>query len=570
MANQNIKPHVFHEFYSNKGYSPNIITSSEQGKKIDKYIHRLPIHFNRAVYAAKDPFSPTEITEFKSEESALEWYKKNKFKEWGKSQALYDKISKKCKNYIKINASDIGKYKEYFHGMIKGIKFEFDIDISAKETAGCGWFTGDHYKSIRGATKEGDKESGSFTNPTSESLNFKILAGSIGDDRLYVDGADISPDGDAQPIKKDYIGRQVEAGGTVEFYALDTVGGQVGYDITVDWGPQNFDFEGSLNYKIDFDSTKIFEISDLQGRSNAITFEYNNYFNTGSKNDKKNKEELTINDKKVFKDNWKFDKNVFMQLFKQESFTKDTTYINDPIVLPLKTDNNIKALNYKIFIGNYTDKSSGKKDKDILSFQKTFDKTFSKFGESNLSFEVDDHTIIDDASIEIDFEISDILYIKDSKVYLCFIEFHIKLTDSIGVYYNRDGKDKTEIQQVFNVSSVLPVDYYITTNDSYRDPENLQKYKTSDCSEEQDIEFENKMLKLNFLDKNFDIEYYRTKKTSFEYKNSSCSELKDDPDCKDKINITKTYTINKDPKFTILTWKSNEFNAKLQFPQKAQ
>jgi uncharacterized protein (DUF1330 family) len=126
MANPKIKPHVFHGIYSNNGYYPTEI--------LEYFYADRPLHKNRAIFGGKDPFTPwssrsNKIIEFKTKQQALEWYKKTKYIN---RESTYRKIENEgsfCNNYFIISEKDFPKYRQYFNGMIKSVKMDFNVNV---------------------------------------------------------------------------------------------------------------------------------------------------------------------------------------------------------------------------------------------------------------------------------------------------------------------------------------------------------------------------------------------------------------------------------------------------------
>lgn len=582
-----INKHVFHGIYSNFGYRPNFTH--------ERRLASFPIHFFRASFGE---LQNGVVKEFETEEEVLKWYKKNKY---GESQYNELKFPDDfCKNYFIISESEFYKYKDLFHGMIKGLKISSDIEISSEGTAFSASCEITKQDSKFGIDKGATAGPIVFNSPNGEPSYFTVNGAA--DDIGYLNGIQITNGTTAGSFNQDLIPKTPQS--RLSFTALDTVGGNVGISATVKWYTK-INYNQKIKFTINFDSTKIFDFSELQKRLPADNLEYET--NIDLKKDK-NKEELTsILNKKIFKDEWKFDENVFNSIFKNEpsSFNYNSTFINDPVILQEggPSISNIKDLNIilnHIFNAN----NDGSLSKEVIDKQKNFEKKFDKFGSINYQIK-NENSIILSSNQSCNFYISNLFYIKSKKIYLCFFEIDTKipLTGNIidkqkecsssssssvepsGPSFSLDDlefiltslipevpqfQNTSFLASVENYNSVGPtnpfnIEYILTTNDSINN--NPLKYKTSDCSsEEKELKFQKTKSQIKFLNRTFEIELFKLKENEFIFDNKDCKDLT--PPFKNLIKNVLKFNINKEPTFEILEWKDSDFDKNNIFPPK--
>ena len=470
-----INKHVFHGFYSNFGYRPQF--------SIDRKLANFPIHFYRASYGEKEGGT---IKEFKTEEEVLKWYKKNKY---GESQFNKLEFPKDiCKNYIVFSDSEFYKYRHLFHGMIKGLKVTSDIDLELEGTTfspECSQCK----KDVREGVSEGSTAGPIvFNSPDGRPTYFDVTGGA--DDIGYLNGIKITDGTLASSFNPDLIPKTPQS--TLSFTATDTVGVNVAIEATVTWY-KKIEYKQKINFKIDFDSTKIFDFEQLQKRLPATNFGYQTIINL---EEDENIEELTsFSGKKVFKEEWEFDQKEFKSIFEneKEKFNYNATFINDPVILPesesdgapgisgpgtpgisgpsnlnfqkmsissLKTlMTEIKIQNsatindsLHITIENKFNRDGGEYSEETVNKQKNFSKKFEKFNSIEYKFD-NSNSIINSADHSLKFIITDLFYIKEKKSYLCFIEIENELLFDSRVIHKKEDCPDSECEDLSPSSS---------------------------------------------------------------------------------------------------------------------
>jgi hypothetical protein len=556
-----INKHVFHGVYSNFGYRPNFTH--------EQRLASFPIHFFRASFGELEN---GVVKEFQTEEEVLKWYKKNKL-----GQSQYNELKFPddfCKNYFVIPESELYKYKNLFHGMIKGLKVSSDIEISSEGTA----FSASCPETKSESGDDGFPEEGeecspstatvSFQSPNGEPSYFTLEGGA--DDIGFLNGTQISDgtlgdaSGAAGPFNQEKIPKTKETTLTVEGKNNPYYCGPYGINATVTWYTQ-ISYKQKINFSINFDSTKIFDFPELQKRLPADNLEY--ITNVDLEEDKNKEELVSIFNKKVFKDEWQFDLNEFKSIFKNDpsSFNYNATFINDPVLIQEESSFNILNLRElditlsHIFNGNSLSSESVNK-------QKNFQKKFNKFGSIDYKIE-NENSIISSSDSYLDFYISNLFYIKNQKKYLLFIEIDSK-TPLNGNVVDKEkdcGGTSTENYDSLSSTNPLNIDYILTTNDSINN--NPLKYKISECSdEEKELEFKKTKCKIKLSNKTFEIESFQLKDNQFIFDNNDCEDL--NPHFRNLIKNTLTFKVIKTPIFEILEWKDTDFDKNNIFPPK--
>jgi len=539
-----INKHFFHEFYSSNYDSP---------LSTNKFWNRNPIHITRSIFGAKDPFiEDSKIQVFDSEEKAVEWYKKSKY-----DKETFNKIESKgkfCKNYFVIPEIEFIKYKNYFNQMIKGVQINSEVEISEEGTA-C--VSCSEYKT-NGKPVENIGETSetlTFNNPYGSSY-YSVNGGA--DDIGYMNGEQIT-EGELGGGFNIDEGNQASS---LSFYAKDTVGVNVGVSATVTWY-KPIDYKQKFKYTSEINTTKIFDIDNLQKRIGAHTL---NYYTLSNLIDDENNEELQFKGSKIFENNWKFNEKNFKALFQnKKKFNENSTLINDPVLLFLSSEYDSKYSLSTTYYNNFQS-SDELSDKEKFNKQKSFTKEFSNLGKMNFLLE-NDNSIYSFCSELFNFEISDIIYLKSKKIYLCFVEINHEVRFNGKIMHPNeqcpDGKYMTIGST--NLSNSF---YIFSTNDAIQNEDYYgYPYSNSDCDTDTSKKYEFEIDKFNLIigDKNYTIESQKIKQTSFSWDNSNCTDL---PKI-NQLNKSKTsFNISKKPSILIIDWKKEDFDKNNIFPPK--
>lgn len=450
MSDTKINQHTFHGIYSNYGYAPGDINASYQKLWAD-----YPIHCHRAILGAV-PISNVSANgqqpkEFQTEKEAFEWYKKNKYTEYKTADLKFPEDS--CKNYFTFPEADFFKYRNLFNGMVKGIKVNSDVDIDIEGTVyalGCPICKKDF--------RDEGAEPGDIAGPiVFQSPNGKpsyFTADVLADDEGYLNGVKITDSNFNEPQT------------TLSFTAVDTVGGNVRIQATVRWY-EEVQYKQKIKFTTNLDSTKIFEISELQKRLPATFVDYRTSIDL---NEEKYNEELLYGNEKLFENEWKFNQAVFKSIFQGNKFNKNATFLNDPVLSTCADDGNngggsssgaltslqkisqvfdfefkenlniLNKLEAPIFsslsvplndefiicslsTSNEFNSANTPINEDTINKQKEIEKKFEKFGSTNYKI-TNDNSIVTSAINSLDFSINHVFYIKSQKIYLCFIEMN--------------------------------------------------------------------------------------------------------------------------------------------------
>jgi len=594
MASIKINKHFFHGFYSNFGYKPSSSNFTHQRRFAD-----YPIHVNRAIAGEKESRNSEAPKEFSSQEEVIKWYKKNKY-----GDSNFEKLNFPedfCKNYFIISENDFYKYRQLFHGMIKGVKINSEIDINLEGNdyiAECPICKKDYRD---GEASPGDTAGPiTFTSPNGAPSYYSVVGEA--DDIGFLNGSRIT-EGDSATSFFLEGGPQ----SSLSFTAQDTQGGNVRIEATVTWYKE-IDFKQTIKYKKEFISPKIFEISELEKRLPATNIDYRTSINIEEDVDK---EELVSEfNKKVFKDNWVFDSDQFNSIFQFQAnkFNSNATYINDPVIIRPGTSPLLSTKNNNKFT------SFGTPSTEIVNKQKKFEKKFNKFGELILNIE-NDNSIVSTTEENLNFSIGGVFYIKSEKIYMCFIELENRITFDGTVTGEREecgdlecedlspdtDPDDTEptpyslalnslvstnINNILNIdnlteflsfspasvdiiglnqTNLIDVEYILSTDDTIR-MEPFLEVKSSDCQEDsKKIEFNFSKAKIKFLDKTFEFQINKLKDEEFTFDNNSCQGLT--PAFKKNIKRKIRFDLKK-IECEILEWKDQDFQVQNVFPPK--
>lgn len=356
--------------------------------------------------------------------------------------------------------------------------------------------------------------------------------------------------------------------------------------------PKTSNYNQKIKFSIDFDSTKIFNFEQLQKRLPATNFNYKTEINLG---ENKNIEELSFIGGKVFKDEWSFDQKSLKSIFQSnnEKFNFNATFINDPVIVPNSDDP------LRISLSN-TFNSNNEPIEENVNKQKNFSKKFDKFNSIQYQFN-NSNSIVSSASHSLDFEITDLFYIKKTKNYLCFIEIENKIS-SVGYAVDKPeecpecssssssdnqspGGLSIEIIDLilsqFFEKSYSKVPLILATEENYLNLGSVNNssiqcilstddginnrnltYITSACDNNpKKLEFVKTKCIIKVLNSNYEIEIYKLKNDQFSYDNSECENA---PFAKNTIQIN----YNKMPIFEILEWKDSDFDKNNIFPPK--
>jgi hypothetical protein len=583
MDNIRINEHVFHGFYSNFGYKPDLTR--------DKLWADYPIHFKRAFVGATDPYKSNDFIpkEFETEEEAFKWYKKNKY-----SQSDFDSLkfpNDFCKNYFTFPESDFFKYRNLFHGMIKGIKVNSDIEISTEGTV----FSPECpqcKKDIRENAEVGNTAGPITFNSPDGQPSYFVVDG-FADDIGYLNGVKIT-DGDiAGFFNQNLIPKTPQS--TLSFTAVDTQEINVGIQATVTWY-KKIEYTQKFKININFDSTKIFEISEIQKRLSPNDMEYKT--SIGIENTTEYHENLSIINRKIFEKNWEFNENEFKSIFENKEFNANATYLNDPVLIenPLSL-NNFRKLGLSI-LNSF---SSSNINNQTISEQKNLNKKFQKFGSIEYQI-INNNSIIESSSNNLNFYIEEVIYIKSKKIYLCFVEVDNTINlrgqildkekdcdtecedlspsppNSLSILKSEDlikillgqGFQKLETSNEVPIGITNPYyfDYVLTTEDTFKSYGIYStKYQTSDCDQEgKSFEFDKTTCDFKIGGNIFQFEINKLKNDEFIYDNSNCEDSAPfaTPTLKKKISIN----LIKKPTFEIIEWKKTDFFNKNTYPSK--
>jgi hypothetical protein len=573
-----INKHVFHGFFSNFGYTPNLSINKR------RYAN-FPIHFFRATFAEEEE-EDNIIQEFNTEEDVLRRYKKNIY------GTDYDKIKSEgsiCKNYFTISESEFFKYRHLFHRMIKGYKLNYGVEVVSEGTV----FSPQCPESKAeqgddGFPGEGETCNAStagpivFNSPNGESSYFTVDG--VADDVGFLNGTQITDgtlgdaSGGAGPFNQEKIPKTKQTTLSIEGKNNPYYCGPYGISATVTWYKQ-IDFKQKINFSINFDSTKIFEFSELQKRLPADDVSYITNLTLEPGEENKNTEELDAGSNKVFKDEWEFNLDDFKKIFlfyqpdldspnNNPNFNINATVINDPVLLrsfynsAIYQTNSLGSLVSGFIRNNFIDNDPLSID-HVENKQKQINKVFNKFG--SIEYKIsNENTVLNEATYRSYFKFTRIFYIRSKKIYLIFVEFANELSFVSNIVDKIICPDNPEQTAYSVIESAVPVNTrLITTSDSVTLLDS--SYTTNDCNGETKLLYEKKKFKVKLLDKTFEIEALSLKDKEFNFNNESCSELS--PHFRKEVRKKVTFTVT-DSIIEILPWQDQDFSKNNVYPLK--
>lgn len=583
MADPKINKHFFHGVYSN-GYGGNL-----------KNKWNYPLHFLRAEFA-KD-VEGGGIKEFDSEEEALEFYK-------GYSSSEKPSI---CKNYIRIPESEFYQYRGLFHGMIKGIKFEAEVDMTLEGSI------------VLQTDCVESKSAGSPELPRSEQPQLArtptIVFNNPGGGEGYYVASAYAYGGiyTTSPVAKLYVngspgtnGLIEKKGSSVSFYAeVFAVNPSASVEAWAIWF-NPVPFKQEIKHSIKYDSTKIFDIPELQKRIGADYITHNmKILGLNAPNNLQTYEELYLGGElffdsysSLFSSSYDYDPYFLDRIFKREwltpssytsqvnRFNTNATFFNDPVLVPISP----RCLDETLFppsldsllepLGMFFDAASRCSDggcgfstgldfTNYWSKPVNFEKNFDKLGLTKLEVS---GTESETESMEMQLfnsrfamTMTRVFYIKPLKIFMCFLELRApylqvssRLTKLIcsntyGESFSFDGSgfvlrpfttgDPSEESVWVNTDS-CPY-YYGQSEES----KHYLNYKIVKCP-------------LKIGSKNLDFEIQQLVDDTIEFTNE-CVGWPLDQDYKKTLK----YTI-KTPSIEILTWEDKDFDEKNTFPPK--
>jgi hypothetical protein len=576
----NINHHVFHGFLSNFGYVPNNF-----GKNLNesqRLWYKNPIHFNRAFYGAKKPFATegtveeSKITEFENEKDALIWYKKNRF---GKIE--YEKILNAennseeedifCKNYFLISESEFGKYKNYFHGMIKFLSFQTNLNINYDGS----------YEDLNDCAEPCSSSSSSVppdTSSPSAGLDLNNILDLLEDEDL-VGCCRCPPCGTEGP------------------YNCFT---NIGLNINLD---------------INFDSSKIFEIESLEKRVGALYIDryfspyYGDYTEESERSYIGTVDEMSSNFSQIFLRNWVLNSSwdLFFKDASEENnkkFSRNATVINDPVILPADkffTENPNISISAELGGGTFESMSlsefqnllddnlqrwrividptmiglksdgSGLDTNEIISTQSQV-KQSDNLGNYLLNIS-SNNSIVDRLFFIFDLQIKDILYIKSEKKYMCFMELDMNIEDTSLFYINRRPNDPNDLSS-FEKNSINFLTLY-STDDSRKQRDN--KYLICPDGKESGIKLKKVKIPINIGQNPVEIEVWSPEVDNITSNRSpndeSYSYCQDSPprvnlNLCSKIFYTKKWNFSDKFNISLIPWSREDFSKLNTFPIK--
>lgn len=543
----NIKPHFFHGVYSNNGYYPDFpdITSSVDILYADK-----PLHVNRAILGAKDPFNgSSQISKFKTEEEAVTWYKKSKF-----GETLYNKIKSSesggfCKNYFKINETDFFKFRQYFNGMIKSVIIKSNVYMSADGS----W------------TVKEDTEECSYNTSLFSVLDIEPL----GLDTALEEGLTILDDKSAIfEGQSTAVGTGTGRSGTWYSY-------------------QNFYIES--NSELILTDDNLGKRIGAKYLSREFIIEEKDY-ETGEVKPHDNLKIINENDNFIYEKQWEFNDNNFKKIFtdSDKKFSRDSTLINDPLIVVGADYLRPKNINFQNLIvaggeglkthpfcissniiGTNDSRTFDVDLKDILG--KSYDQTSNNLGIYSISIQNSEFVESTgyawyDASLVG----TVVVYIESLKTYLCFFELNIQVNTRVFAYQEKDGEPNGQASPAALGGPGSP--NLFTTDDEV----SAQKKPVSDIEIRSGDYFpvEKVFIEIKVCEQPVQIEVWKMSQKSFTWSES-----------KDKIetpwgtvdipgsnkcfegSFTMAYTFEQ-PYIEIKGWDKADFNKNVVYPPK--
>lgn len=623
----NISRHTFHGIFSNSYDALTYYTSSPDGRlKATEAVRGEKIIFGGKLEPYADETST--LKEFASEGEAVAWFKKIYL---GKEQ--YNKIADKAlaKNYFKIPASEFHKCSAHFNGMTKGLKFNIDPKISYDGQAelkpnlslvfGCAIKDGCHsrvgYIEVKSPSGE------IWYSGCNSVIGVPATPGvtvSIEYDKNKC-GAGHQCNRAIFCVMVQYGKKKVNLGKANLNNGSD--GGNRGpftftisEDVLAKLGIQRLvKFKSEISSSIAFDSSKIFDISELESRIGANKFLYSKASAMRVEENENDLESLTINGRDVFQEKWSFDKTVFDDLF-HSKFNWDTSYLNDPILLPFNSYYSISdPQKLRPDITSVVSMSITPSDDalNVFNSQKNLTKRSERFGAQSMTLS-NNNVLTNTLSTSFSIKLIDVLYVKSLDMYLCFVDFFYRLgvdssvarlmddtedfekcepsdegdtssTSSLSLsslFDILDGPDGTvglraldaslneavsekTVDVVLPLYSIFPGDLELTTDDQYvlgADHE----FPTSECSDNTKIEFEPQKIKIKFDSFEAEFECHRIKQMTQRYDNAACEPTPDGVGQQTKGS--RTYALSQTPIIEIIGWKDSDFSESNIFPPK--
>ena len=530
-----INKHTFHGIYSNFGYKPNL--------DLNKLWADTPIHTERAFFVANDPEDPEgkKPLEFQNEESALKWYKKSKYSE---SFVELNFPEDFCKNYFTFPEEDFYKYKDYFHGINEFASIKFNYKVAYEGS----------YQSLKDC--ECSSSSSSSEPPVSLGLSMQ--------DILDVFSKIIN-----EPIT--ILNEEENCCYCPPCYLED------------ESEIQDYNCQGNFNLNveasIDYDSSKIFEISEFEKRFAAqnLTRSFEPSYDEGAEetHDKLQSAENTS----LYKDNWVIDsdwKKPFLDA--KSKFSNNATYINDPVILYNKCESTNGSYNGSFGCSSskvshtislnpsaLTPKNSVKEN---LETQKE-KKESQNFG--NYSLEINaENSLLNSFLLSFNIFLGSIIYLKSEKKYMCFINLNILVNESASFYINRSKSKDDQYENIANQND-FKLQALFTTDDSYKIQE--EKYETCPDGSKTGIKFKKEDIQIKLGANTVTIQVHTPENKEFSYskdKNevsiTSCDSYDIFPNC-DKLNFTKKWEFSP-PTIKLTPWEKIDFDPKNIYPQK--
>lgn len=540
-----IKPHVFHEFFSRY----------DSSLSRERRWNRNPSHSIRSFFGAKDPYNKNDnvkITEFATEEEALTWYKKNQM-----NQARFDKVKSEtfCKNYFIIPEAEFGKYRGVFNKMIKSVKISSDFEINGE---GNGILSCSDSDSVSEGVTEEEKG-----NKTSETLTLTSPYGSSyyqgflsADDDGYLDGRNVGGFYEIELTS--------DKKSSLSAYAKDIYGVFVGVTLDITWHKE-VEYKTKLKLINNYDSSKLFGIKDLEDRVSPNNFSYV----TDRLGVNSDKETLIMHRARIFEKEWQFNKENFKRIFlSSRKFNLDRTFKNDPIFLPKE----IFTYDDSVYIDlNFNHSHSAAASNCEENFETTLTKTYTNLGESKIDIQ-NTNAYFDRIIQNMNCSLSSIIYIKSTKIYLCFINFFHEISCNYTTMFTDNECPNLDCKQIPGSSVSTRGQHLASTNDaikSYYVDSLYENLCDKEPEDSQKFEFEIKKLDLKILDKTFQVEYQSLKPREFKTDYRDCGETFTN-NINQFLYSLVNVKMNKNYLIEIVPWIKEDFDKTLVFPPKIQ
>ncbi len=583
MANPKLNPHVFHDLYSN-GFQCGTSVGCPGGYFpyrlfVNYSYNKNTIHYKRAIEGYSEE-KYNIITFFKNEDEALRYYK-------GRESSLQGVSSDKfCKNYFTFTDSEFSKYRNLFHGMVKGFKVKHEISEKIKGKGSGGrqslifdvpeLYSDTEWKEEKTINGSNQTISRTYQNPFNEPAYYSIIGNSNGG--LLIDGKDPQPISKQSPAQEVTIvakgvNQRVGSGGGIgtnpnlETYIKVDI-------IAVYWTTSYEDYDSEAKSVIDIDSTEVFNISEFENRIPGNLSQYNTTFYTES-NESSNSRSIweryyltprsserpsgPREAKGLFYGSWEFNPIEYKRIFNPpdapdflKKFTRTSTYINDPVVMPyLPTYNQNFAIgsnNEYIYNGgskgatsfsNQTKRLGGGNQIEIINRAKDY-RIFED--KKNLFTNFDHETSV---------KFTEIFYIKSEKKFMCFVEFGCSFSS------NNNLNNPTNYYLLGN--------FFQTTNDFAINIQYPSNPTTSTCStliRTETIPTKEK-IEINIFGNKKTIEVWQSKK-ELSTKYNKCSE--NDNIYHKYVDIKSNFDVINS--IELIPWKKEDFDPKNTFPKK--